>query len=207
MALAKCIQERPTLGAVLLVMVPTTGPASATSSVPVLGWGYNGSGDLNAPKPSSSQYVALSAGYNFTIGLLKIGQAEEAWGDNSFGELDVPAPPHHEKYVQVVAGDSAGLDGGEPFGLALLSDGSVRGWGDELTGPTQCSRLLVQDDPAGSDFGVGVLTDGDAIGWGVNTAGQTNPPPPPAGLTYVSVAAGFAHAVGPSEQRDGNRLG
>ncbi|MHC4638391.1 MAG: PKD domain-containing protein [Planctomycetota bacterium] len=139
-----------------------------------------------------------------------------AWGgDNSFGQLDVPA-----------GDDFIAVSGGAWHASALRYNGSLVGWGNGASNPPGgtdfvavssgywCSLGLRSDGtvapwginsysaPSGYDFDVisagkhvhtlGLTCDGSIIGWGWNAHGQTNVP---AGNDFVSVAAGQVHSL------------
>ncbi|MCX7005338.1 MAG: hypothetical protein NTV22_18990, partial [bacterium] len=102
------------------------------------------------------------------------------WGDD--GQTNCPV---ESDYVAVAAGNS--------HSLALHSDGTVTGWGDNYYGQTNC--------PSGNDFvavaageahSLALRSDGTLVGWGFNYDGQTNCP---SGNDFVAVAAGGAHSL------------
>ncbi len=130
--------------------------------------------------PSSSSFACLSDG---TIA---------AWGSNSSGQCNVPAPPPGLSYVEVA--------GGGRFAIARLSDGTAVAWGDNYAGqctvpPLPPGTTYVQV-AAGLHHSVARLSDGSIAAWGDNGAGQCTVPPPPAGLSYVGCAAGDLHTLG-----------
>jgi hypothetical protein len=100
-----------------------------------------------------------------------------AWGDNSKGQLSVPA-----------GSDFIAVDAGLNHGVALKTDGSLVGWGDNSYGQAVA--------PAGNDFvaiaagynhNLALRSDGSIVGWGINFYGQATGP---AGNDFVAVAAG-----------------
>ncbi|MCK4658282.1 MAG: hypothetical protein KAV82_02065, partial [Phycisphaerae bacterium] len=104
-----------------------------------------------------------------------------AWGDNSYGQCDVPAG---DDFVDITAGCL--------FSLAIRSDGSVVGWGENYEG--QC------DVPAGNDFiaisagyrqGLAIMADGSLDAWGRNSYDLCNVP---AG-NFTAIAAGYNHSL------------
>ena len=77
--------------------------------------------------------------------------------------------------------------------LALKSDGSLVGWGNNVYGQTNV--------PAGNDFmaiaaggfhSLALKSDGSLVGWGYNGYGQTNVP---AGDDFMAIAAGGYHSL------------
>ena len=114
-----------------------------------------------------------------------------AWGDNDYGQCNVPALPAGLTYVEVAAGDC--------HTVARRSDGSVVAWG--CNGDGQCNvpalpaGLTYVEVAAGGCHTVARRSDGSVVAWGDNNYGQCNVPALPAGLTYVEVAAGGCHTV------------
>jgi len=108
-----------------------------------------------------------------------------AWGDNSFGQLNVPAG-----LSNVVA-----IDGGDFHSLALKNDGTVVAWGDNSYGQrTGCLGLTgVVAIASGNWHNLALKADTTVAAWGDNWSGQTNVP---TGLTnVVSLAAGAYHSL------------
>ncbi|MCG5215869.1 RCC1 domain-containing protein [Streptosporangium soli] len=174
--------------------------ASNPSSGAVWAWGGNSQGQLGngattgSPVPlavpglTAVRYVSAGDAYSVVV---KTDGTVWAWGDNSQGQLgngtttDSPVP------VQVpgITGAqwvSAGDDG---HVLAVLSDGTVRAWGDNSQG--QLGNGTTTDSPspvtvpgltgvsvtagtaaAGSGHSVVVLADGTVRAWGDNGQGQ-----------------------------------
>ncbi|MBN1510162.1 MAG: tail fiber domain-containing protein [Sedimentisphaerales bacterium] len=121
------------------------------------------------------------------IGAVRAAQTGSlsAWGDNTYGQTDVPAGNH---FVAVA--------GGWSHSLALKGDGSIVAWGDNHWG--QCNVPSPNTDfvaiAAGEYHGLGLKSDGSIVAWGANSYGQCNPPVPNAG--FVAVAAGRSHSLG-----------
>ncbi|MSU58286.1 MAG: hypothetical protein EXS35_08915 [Pedosphaera sp.] len=108
------------------------------------------------------------------------------WGDNSSGQLDVPATLTNA--VSVAAGFS--------HSLALQADRTVVAWGDNRYGQTNVPAGMsnIVAIAAGYDFNVALRSDGTVVAWGDNSVGQTNVP---SGLSNViAVAAQAYHSVG-----------
>jgi hypothetical protein len=117
------------------------------------------------------------------------------WGDNSFGQTDVPVGL--DSVVAIAAG-------GNPS-LALNADGTVVGWGENtdshgaVTGqavpPSGLSNVVAIG--AGEYHSLAVKADGTVVVWGDNSQGQGNVPPQ---LTNaVAVAGGGAHSLALSQ--------
>ena len=160
------------------------------------------------------------------IGLLSLstGRAQNviAWGDDSYGQADVPASATN--VIAVAAGDrhSLGLrsDGtvvcwgsgagtnippdvtnavaiaaGLWHGAALLADHSVAAWGDNYYQQTNvpATATNVVALAAGDYHTLALRADGTVIAWGQNQYGKTNVP---ASLSnVVAISAGAQHSM------------
>ncbi len=108
-----------------------------------------------------------------------------AWGDDTYGQTDVPAG-----LAGVVA-----LAGGAYHSLALKSDGTVVAWGDDTYGQTDVPAGLagVVALAGGAYHSLALKSDGTVVAWGSDTYGQTSVP---TGLSnVVAVAAGGFHSL------------
>jgi hypothetical protein len=79
--------------------------------------------------------------------------------------------------------------------LALRSDGSLIGWGDNGSGQCNVPPGSYVRVAAGIDHSLALRTDGTVVAWGDNAYGQTSVPPLPPGLSYVDLAAGRYFSV------------
>jgi len=138
-----------------------------------------------------SSILALGVALVFLGGSASAQSQIVAWGDNSFGQCNVPVLPSGLSYVQV----SAGMY----HTVARRSDGTLVAWGYNFYG--QCdvkalgSGLTYVDVSAGGFHTLARLSDGSVVAWGDNTYGQCDVPALPMGLTCVGVAAGGRHNV------------
>ena len=181
----------------------------------VRSWGSNASGQLglgesSGPEtceastpcsktpvavPGLSEAIAVSAGSGYSVALLANGTVV-AWGKDDRGQLgdgtgkssgckcvDHPVP------VPGVSGAMA-ISAGNSAAAALLSDGTVRSWGYNLTGglgngtsdpggtcnclgPVQASGLSgVRQISSGGFFELALLGDGSVRSWGADSQGQ-----------------------------------
>ena len=109
-----------------------------------------------------------------------------AWGDNSEGQCDVPAP--NEGFVAVA--------GGNGHSLGLKADGSIVAWGENDYG--QCNVPSPNEGfvavAGGHYHTLGLKADGSMVAWGRNEFGQCNVPSPNEG--FVAVAGGYYHSLG-----------
>jgi alpha-tubulin suppressor-like RCC1 family protein len=145
----------------------------------------------------------------------------KTWGDNDNGQLgDATTTERHTPVTAagVTAADVTAVSGGLNFSLALLANGTVEAWGDNLFGQlgdgtttdhptpgTVTGLLSGRSIAAGDNFALASLGNGTVQAWGENDFGQlgnggvggSNPlPAPVTGLTgVVAVAAGQDHGV------------
>ena len=198
---------------------------SADGSFPIAyQWQFNG---LNIPDATHATLIlsnvqTTSAGlYSVTLsnefGVAASSNAQlyvtpiAAWGDNSFGQTDVPLGLSN--IVAVAGGSSHSLAlktdgtvvawGLAAYGatavpsnlsnviaiagaMALKSDGTVVSWGSGLAAPAGISNVVAI--AAGDYHSLALKNDGRVLAWGSNTYGQTNIP---AGLSnIVAISAG-----------------
>jgi len=110
-----------------------------------------------------------------------------AWGDNDFAQLgDSSTGNDRLRPVQTLG--LAGvreLSAGSVFSLALLNDGTVWAWGDNIAGQLGDGTLTTHRVPnqigglnriaavaAGSRFGLAIGSKGNLFAWGSNNSGQ-----------------------------------
>ena len=157
------------------------------------------------------------------------GDTAQAWGRNLSGQLGngtvsntgcrcIPSPGA----VSGLSGATR-IAGGNDHSLALLSDGTVRAWGDESSGAVgDGSTAGVQSAPvsvggvsgataisAGDYHSLALLADGTVMAWGENNEGELgngtptttgchciDTPAPVSGLSnVVAISSGYAHNV------------
>jgi alpha-tubulin suppressor-like RCC1 family protein len=164
----------------------------------VMAWGYNGFGQLgngaeggNSDVPAAvsglKKVVAVAAGYNYSMALLRNGTVM-SWGLNESGALGngtteehsypTPAAVHDLSDVVAIA---AGLGG---VSTALLNNGRVMDWGygqfGELGNGAEASSDLpvevsnLSDAVALPDGGTSMAlrSNGTVVDWGLNASGQ-----------------------------------
>ncbi len=113
------------------------------------------------------------------------------WGDNSSGQLQVPA----------IATNVVALASGGDHNLALLAHGTVVAWGDNSF--NQNSMPPVNQAVAiaeGDTHSLVLKSDGSVIAWGDNSSGQTNVPVTVQNAVTIAAGSGFSQALLP----DGN---
>jgi alpha-tubulin suppressor-like RCC1 family protein len=113
--------------------------------------------------------------------LFTTGRRIAAWGNNWWGQTDIPASLSNATIVT----------SGDFHGLALAPSGALMGWGS----PTYATAAIPPDltnaatFAGGGEHSLAVRQDGTALAWGDDTYGQTNLPP---GLSNVIAVAGGA---------------
>ena len=167
----------------------------------VVGWGYNGYGqvgdggpfgDVFTPLPVqvvglTSGVVAVSAGEGHSLALRSDGSVV-AWGWNAWGQLGDGTTTDRHTPVPVTGLTSGvvAIAAGGAMSYALKNTGAVVAWGDNTYGelgdgttngsrvPVQVSGLTsgVSSIAAGRLHGLAVRSDGSAVGWGYNAWGQ-----------------------------------
>ncbi|WP_179266098.1 RCC1 domain-containing protein [Asanoa hainanensis] len=192
-------------------------------------WGGNFSGELgdgttaNRSLPVEvsglpGRVTAIAAGDGTALALLANGTVL-AWGNNRDGELGQGAAdnqPHPAPLEVPLPQRATSIGAGEFFSLAVLADGSLRGWGANGSGQLGIGNFVTpQPSPVATlglsgvrvksvDGGFGhtlaLLTNGRVKAWGSNTAGQlgdgtnteSNTPVDVLGVTgATAVAAGY----------------
>lgn len=165
----------------------------------VMAWGGNPHGQLGDGSTESSDIpvsvegltgvTAISAGGGQSLALLA-GGAVRAWGYNEFGELgngtftdsDVPTA------VRGLEAGVSSISAGDEYNLALMSDGTLKGWGRNEYGELgngQSGHKVRSDEPvpvsnlsevkaasAGQYASLALLDDGDVAAWGGNEKGE-----------------------------------
>ena len=148
-------------------------------------------------------FAMPAAGYNHTV-LLKSDGNAVAFGDNSYGQCDIPPLEAGMSYIQVAAGGCVFIDqwgyrtdGGHT--VLLKSDGNAVAFGDNSYGqcdipPLETGMSYIQVS-AGWVHIVLLRSDGSAVAFGHNSCGQCDIPPLEAGMSYIQVSAGGRHTV------------
>jgi alpha-tubulin suppressor-like RCC1 family protein len=186
----------------------------------VMAWGSNESGQLGTGNTADSEVPvavktlssvkAISAGAAHSLALLTNGTVM-AWGENESGQLGTGNTNSSNVPVAVkggLSGVSAVSAGGE-FSLALLTDGTVRGWGSNRSGQLANSSVEgVSELPvatgslsgvtavaAGAEHALALLGGGTVMAWGEDSYGEIgNGTVTPRQETPVQ-ASGIAEAI------------
>lgn len=133
---------------------------------------------------NTSRTVKIAAGGYHSLALKSDGTVV-AWGENAFGQTDVPSGLN----------DVVAIAGGTFHSLALKSDGTVVAWGDnrgrQSTVPTGLNGVVAI--AGGGYHSLALKSDGTVVAWGYSGYGQTTVP---TGLSsIVSIAAGGSHSL------------
>src|SRR4030095_1557204 len=130
--------------------------------------------------PADRRFVQVAAG-NLHSCVLADDGAVQCWGDNSNGELNVPALPAGARYTQVSVSNEARDD--PAYGTvscALRSDGAAVCWGSSGQGQLGVPALpadVVYTSVSASHYNAcASRSDGAVLCWGLWTTGLNNVP-------------------------------
>ena len=112
------------------------------------------------------------------------------WGDNSLGQLRVPATVNN--IVSVVCGGD--------HSLALLADGTLVGWGNDSFNqdsiPASANQVAALAE--GDTHSLALNSNGSVVAWGDNSSGQTNVPATVTNAVAIAAGAGYSQALLPN---------
>jgi len=204
--------------AALAIVLCGGGPAVAVTPGQVSGWGNDGNGQLgdgaNVDRASAvstsglGNVVQISAGEAFSMAVTATGSVF-AWGDNEFGNFGVATPhPSEDSPVQVtVLSGVTQVAAGFEDGLALLSNGTVMGWGANAHGAVGDGTTTPRPTPVPvsglsgviaiaqrQQHSLALLSNGTVMSWGQTTgADQLRPVAVPGLSGVVAIATGGFH--------------
>ncbi len=143
----------------------------------VVAWGKNTYGQTNGIG-SWSNIIAIAAGAYHSLALQSNGTVLAVGSSQPGGaESSVPAGLSNVVDISTVGWIPPDAQGGGPshaFSLALKSDGTVVGWGDntykQATAPAGLSNVVAV--AAGAFHSLALGNDGTVLGWGYNKSGQ-----------------------------------
>lgn len=175
-----------------VLLLPTIAGAQGS----IVAWGH----DCEVPEPNAGFVSVVSGcGSNHYLALGNNGSIV-AWGDNLWGQCDIPLP--NMNFVAIAAG--AGHN------LGLKADGTIVAWGRPSDGACDVPEPnsdFIAIAAAGLEgmmgyhcyHSLGLKADGSIVAWGNNRTGQCNVPEPNA--DFVAITAGytsFPHVIDPA---------
>ena len=127
----------------------------------------------------------IAGGWRHSLAI-RADKTIEAWGNNDYGQCNVPAPNT----------DFKGVAGGRYHSLGLKFDGAIVAWGEDAHG--QCATPAPNVDfiaiAAGYRHSMGLKSDGTIVCWGDNASGQCSVPEP--NTDFIAIDAGEFHSLG-----------
>jgi alpha-tubulin suppressor-like RCC1 family protein len=172
-----------------------------------LGNGTNTSSSVPVEVSGLSGVTAIAAGGEDSLALLSNGTVK-AWGYNGYGQLGNGSEAVSSNVPVAVSGLSgvSAIAAGGNHNLALLSNGTVMAWGDNIygdlgNGTTTNSRVPIQVSglsgvtaiAADGDISLAVLSNGTVMAWGYNGDGELGT----GSTTGPQTCAGFACSTTP----------
>ena len=117
----------------------------------------------------------ISTQSSFSIALFDNGTIT-GWGNNSFGQTS-GTTGDLSSWNQTPLSNLSGvidINAGSSFGLALLNNGTITGWGNDYYGQASSGLNLtgVTSISAGAAHSIALLANGKVTGWGDNTYNQ-----------------------------------
>jgi alpha-tubulin suppressor-like RCC1 family protein len=143
---------------------------------------------ITATKNESGLYSLIASNVHglFTSGATLVAVTPVlAWGDNSAGQLEIPASTF----------DAANVAAGAYHNLAVLTNGMVVGWGENASGQTTAPESLanVVAVAAGESHSLALKADGSIVAWGSDQYRQLQIPTTV--TQAVAIAAGAFHTL------------
>lgn len=158
----------------------------------IISWGQFQSSTVEKERPLEfASYGRMSTGFH---NIIAIGESFDgsavvhAWGDNSYGQADVPN--------DLDAGQVSDVAIGYDCAAATLRDGSIRVWGTcEANEKNVPSGKKFDAIRLGMGLAVGITWDGELVAWGDNVADLGEKPEDMINILDVAVGTGHILAV------------
>jgi fibronectin type 3 domain-containing protein len=175
---------------VTAVMAMAAGPKPAWAGGKIVQWGVHENG-----QPPGNNFVAVAAGLNHCLGL-KDDSSIVAWGDNAYGQCNLPIP--NTGFIGVAAGGyiedylSVGY-----HSLAVKNDGSIIAWGANNYGECNVpspNTAFTAVAATGMPVSFGLKSDGSIVAWGSCQRGECSVSSPNIG--FVAIAPGHGWTLG-----------
>ena len=192
------------------------------------GWGHNlhyelGMGnniEQHTPVPisiQSTEWVMAATGAHYSIALYSDGTLW-AWGSNEVGQLGTGNTTDEQLPVQTGNGDNKWIivTAGTDHTMAIKSDGTLWGWGNNAQGELGIGNIINQHSPVqvgaqndwisvrtGHNYTVALRSNGTLWVWGANDHGQLgtgnltqyNSPVQVNGTNWIAAEVGGYHTV------------
>lgn len=141
----------------------------------------------------SGGYISISGGRGHSCGLHVDGTVE-CWGDNFYGEIDIPEPTEVDRPSPTGTPESGFVDVSAGFGnsCGLKEDGRILCWGQGWSDHTEPPNGALASVSVGGGHACGLLEDGAPLCWGLNDYGQADPP----SGQFSKISAGSNHTCG-----------
>ena len=147
-------------------------------------WGLNHRGQTNMPLEIIEDRLepfSVHASFNSTFVIVPPGKIM-GWGDNTYGQLDIP---EHLKYGNYSPSYVEDIAVGLKHVVAVLNDGTVQSWGNNRYGQigtpsaflSGTQTLTARACGAGEYHTILVGSNGKCYGWGLNDTGQVDGDP------------------------------
>ena len=151
--------------------------------VPLAQWNIQGQWK-NTFSEGVTNAIRVSSGYEHRLALKTDGSVV-AWGNNIFGQTDVPSDLN----------DVIAVSAGGYHNLALRRDGSIVAWGLNDNGQTMVpdNATNIISISAGKCHSLALRADGVVLAWGDNSFGQSKVPRIPG--IVIAIAAGKNHSL------------
>jgi hypothetical protein len=177
----------PNLSEVMAIAAGSDHSLALRSNGTVVAWGSDFQGETVIPAGLSNVVAIAARGHNVA---LKVDGSVFVWGHNDAFVTNVP--PGLAGVVAIAAGNSSG----NPYTVAVRSDGTVAAWGlmpFATNVPVGLNGIVAV--AAGNSHVLALKNDGTVVGWGENDAGQATPPPGLNGVAAVRAGQSTSFAV------------